>query len=223
MMLNINKIVFTIALILLVPSKINAESSDAKWVFNVLLNGKNIGEHQFVVSLIEDSYLQVESNANMRVSFLFFEAFKYQHQAVELWRNGCLESIKSEINNNNDVLVDNGMNNNRFFMVEAKKNSLMLEGCVRSFAYWDLGKILNSERLLNPQTGEYVEVEMIPGGVETVEVADMMWDATKYSLVGEKLHIDLWYGPDGEWLKLRSILKNNRELIYQLQSQAISI
>lgn len=222
-MLNINKIVFTIALILLAPSKIHAESTDAKWVFSVLLNGKNIGEHQFFVSSIDNSYLQVESNANMSVSFLFFEAFKNQHHAIELWRDGCLQSIKSETNNNDDVLAVNGMNNNQSFMLEAQKNSVILEGCVRSFAYWSLEKILNSEKLLNPQTGEYVEVEMVPGGVETLEVEDIVWDATKYSLVGEKLHIDLWYGPNGEWLKLRSVLKNNRELIYQLQSQAISI
>ncbi len=223
MMLCIKRLLFSITLIFLVSSKVNAESSDSRWIFNVLLNGKNIGEHQFVVSSIDDGYLQVESNANMRVNFLFFEAFKYQHDATELWRDGCLESIKSKTNNNNDVLAVNGINSNQIFMVEAQKNSAMLEGCVRSFAYWDLEKILNSERLLNPQTGEYVDVDMVTGGAETIQVVDTMWNATKYSLTGEKLHIDLWYGPDGEWLKLRSKLKNNRELIYQLQSQAISI
>jgi len=217
------KVLLSIAMVLLVSSKIYADPSGAKWVFDVLLNGKNIGEHEFSLSTRDDGHLQVQSNANMSVKFLFFEAFKYEHEARELWRDGCLQSIEAVTSQNDNVIMVNGAVSNQYFAVEAKKNNALLEGCIRSFAYWDLQTIIHSERLLNPQTGEYMDVEVIPAGPETIQVANLSWQSEKFTLIGEKLHIDLWYGPDGKWLKLRSKLENDRELIYHLQDPVISI
>ncbi|NNE37686.1 MAG: hypothetical protein HKN08_05220 [Gammaproteobacteria bacterium] len=217
-------ICITFLLNLLVLSVVYAESPGAQWIFNVLLNDKTIGEHRFMVSPVEDDLLKVESNANMRVKILFFEAFKYTHQATEIWRDGCLESIEATTDNNNDMLTVNGMSQEQYFIVEATENKEMIEGCVKSFAYWDLSTILNAEKLLNSQTGEYIEIELIVNDWETVLAAGVEWKAKKYSLVGKDMHIDLWYGPNGEWIKLRSKLKNGRELVYDLQhSPAISI
>ncbi len=223
-MFKIKTVYITLLLNLVLLSVVYAESPGAQWIFNVLLNDKSIGEHRFMVSRGADDLLNVESNANMKVKFIFFDAYQYSHEAKETWKDGCLQSIQAKTNNNNDMLTVNGSTHEQYFIVEATEKTEMLEGCVRSFAYWDLSTILKAEKLLNSQTGEYVETEVIMNDWETIRAAGIEWKAKKYTIKGEGLHIDLWYGTEGEWLKLKSMLKNGRELVYELQHRpALSI
>ena len=49
------------------------------------------------------------------------------------------------------------------FQVSGSAGTASLPECVMSFAYWNPG-FLEQPRLLNPQTGEYLEVEVRRGG-----------------------------------------------------------
>lgn len=152
----------------------------------------------------------------MQVKFLFFDAFKYEHRATEIWKEGCLISISSQTDNNNELLQVSGRANDEYFQVQTTEENLRLQGCIRSFAYWDPAKLLDSKYLLNSQTGELMPVNVELGQLESIQAAGMVWQAQHVSISGENLNIDLWYGPGGQWLRLRSELPNGRELNYQL-------
>ena len=91
------------------------------------------------------------------MKLLFINAYRYEHQANELWRGGCLTGLRS-------VTDDNG----RRYEVDAqpRETGLVLTrhaperaqvtldaDCPASFAYWDRER-LGRDRLINSQNGE---------------------------------------------------------------------
>ncbi len=204
-------------LMMIVSSALWAQS-DSSWRFNVLLDGKPVGEHLFTVTP-QDGLIQVQSEASMEVNFLFFNAYSYQHRASELWQAGCLFSIDAATNNNSKQIEVKGRLDAGAFLVSASSTSTTgntaMPACVKSFAYWDRS-FLESNKLLNSQTGELVDIQVQTGKWETIEAVGREWLAQRFTLTGDKLHIDLWYGPAGEWLRLSSQLPSGRQVDYVL-------
>lgn len=185
------------------------------WRFSVMLDGRPIGEHHFTVTPHEDR-LHVRSEADMQVNFLFFNAYSYTHRASEVWQGGCLLSIEAHTDNNDREQSVTGRLDDGIFRVNTEGDSeALLPGCIKSFAYWD-SSFLQAPNLLNSQNGRLVEVNVTPGDWETIEASGQQWRARRYTLTGEKLHIELWYGAGGEWLRLASILPGNKRLDYHL-------
>ena len=90
-----------------------------------------------------------------------------------------------------------------------------LNGCLRSFAYWNLA-YMKSPQLLNSQTGELVTTRLQPMGTETITASGQSLPAQRYRLTGKDIQVDLWYSPQNRWLGLES-LKDGRRIRYVLQ------
>lgn len=203
-----------------VPANANQEtpaySDPREWNFEVFLNDDSIGFHNFSLNPQEDGY-QLRTEAEFEVDFLFFTAYRYRHENVETWENGCLQRIEARTNDNGDEFRVVGSRDEGEFDVNATRGNESLDAdCVRTFAYWDLDKLKNN-RLLNAQTGEYVEVRVERVGRETIQVNGQSVDAERYKVDADELDLDLWYTPEGEWLKLTSNVKNGRQLRYELR------
>ena len=78
-----------------------------EWRFTVSLDGKHIGEHNFVLRERND-LRELTSQANFRVRFLFINAYHYEHHAHEVWRGDCLESLDARTDDNGEELVVSG-------------------------------------------------------------------------------------------------------------------
>jgi hypothetical protein len=189
--------------------------SPREWNFQVYLNDDPIGFHNFRLQPQDGGY-QLETEAEFKVKFLFVTAYRYEHENLETWRNGCLERIESTTNDNGDRYRIVGAREEGGFDLAGSAAPASLDaGCVRTFAYWDLDK-LRDTRLLNPQTGEYLPIDIALVGRESIEVGGRTVDAERYSLNAEGLDLDLWYTPEGEWLKLTSNVEEGRQLRYVL-------
>jgi hypothetical protein len=172
-----------------------ADAVTREWRFNVSLDGKPIGEHRFVLR-DAGAARELTSEARFRVRVLFFDAYRYDHHARETWRGDCLQQLNAhtEINSKRTVV-----------------DVTPLE-CVQTFAYWN-PSILRAGRLLNPQTGEYVSVEIRDLGSDDVAGQP----ATRFRLIGSgrtPMEIDLWYSPARDWLALESRTPEGRLLRY---------
>jgi hypothetical protein len=84
---------------------------------------------------------------------------------------------------------------------------------VRTFAYWDVD-LLNSQRLLNTQTGEYEPVTVSDMGTGRLTIDEEQIEARHFRLVTEGLTIDLWYTNDMHWLALESVTESGAVLRY---------
>ena len=173
-----------------------ADLATREWRFNVSLDGKPIGNHRFVLRDVGESR-ELTSEARFRARVLFFDAYRYDHRALETWRGDCLQQLdaSTEVNGKRTVV-----------------DVTPRDECVQTFAYWN-PSILRASRLLNPQTGEYVPVQVRDLGSEIL--AGQM--AERFRLIGggqTPMEIDLWYSPARDWLALESRTPEGRTLRY---------
>jgi hypothetical protein len=188
-----------------------------EWRFDVSLDGRPIGEHHYALREL-DNGRELTSEARFRVKVLFFPAYRYEHEAREVWRGECLAQIDARTDDNGERSTVIGRESGGRFRVETGRSVDVLEPCVQSFAYWN-PQILEAARLLNPQTGEHVPVTVVRQGRESIGNYE---HADRYRLIGADasgapLQIDLWYTREREWLALESLMPDGRRLRYSLK------
>lgn len=83
-----------------------------------------------------------------------------------------------------------------------------------TFAYWN-PEFLEQPRLLNPQTGEYVDVTVEKVGTETLDVKGRPVNANRYRLTAYEVDLTLWYSNDDEWLALESVAEGDNIIRYE--------
>lgn len=186
-----------IAALFFAASAAGAQTRD--WDFRVLLDGDEIGRHRF--TLRENGAGRVlRSEARFEVRFLAIPVYRYQHEATEQWRDGCLRALDSRTDDDGERVAVSWQ------APEA--------GCHLSFAYWN-PQILKAERLLNAQTGELMPVMVQSLGEESIQVRGAPVRAQRYRLIAPGLRIDIWHD-DGRWVALESAAKGGRRLRYEL-------
>ena len=190
-----------------------APAAGGEWNFRVLLDGKEVGWHRYVVRG-DGASTEVESRAQFDVRFLLLNAYSYRHTARERWRGACLDELESRTETNGRVEEVAAVAYDDAVVVDGPSGDARLPGCVMSFAYWD-PRILRATRLLNSQTGELLPVSVAERGTERVNVAGRNVAATRHRLSAPNLQIDLWYA-DGRWVALEAPTPGGRTLRYEL-------
>lgn len=207
-----------VALVLLLSGMIAPalamNETEKSWRFSVLLDGSPIGYHQFEL-MPRDSGLEVRSEASFDVRFLFINAFRYRHSNRELWEGECLRKIESNTRQNGKEFEVSGEPVTDGLRVEVNGEADRLDGCVMSFAYWN-PSFLEQSRLLHPQTGEYLPVDVQSLGKQEVTVRGESVVASAYEVRARNIEIRVWYSENDEWLGLESVAKGGRIIRYVL-------
>jgi len=208
---------FLISLLILglyfLPTQGASASADS-YVFNILLDGENIGRHRLEINQ-QDNYQQIKISAQMEVKVLFIPLYRYQHDNTELWDQDCLQSINAVTDDNGEAFLVNGKYQADGFRLKTASAETMLNGCVRSFAYWDQ-KLLKAGKLLNSQTGDYLPVSVQQMGTELITLGANELQAKHVQLTTDQDVIDLWYSQDDRWIALQSKTRSGRILRYEL-------
>lgn len=208
------KWLFAAALLLVPVASGQAAPNVDEWAFRVFLDDREVGYHNFTVER-DGTTRRVESRARFQVEFLFITAYEYRHEADETWRDGCLRRIQARTDDNGDVSSVSGRREDGRFLLENNGEAETLPGCIQTFAYWNLD-FLESDRLLNPQTGEYAKVSLTRLEPETLTIDNRDVKAQVYRLMVDGRRIDLWYTRDDHvWLALEAETEGDRILRYQ--------
>jgi len=214
MKFSIRTLVVTILVALTSLTAADADSASRTLMFDVFLDGKKIGYHRFDIDGTR-SNAAVRSEASFDVKFLFVTAFSYRHTATESWSNGCLDEIEARTDSNGKKLNVSGERTDGGFVVDTGDVEAELPSCVMTFAYWNPG-FLEQPRLLNPQTGEYLEVEVQELGRDTIRLEGREVPARSVRVTARQMDITLWYSENAEWLALESVAKGGRIIRYEL-------
>jgi len=196
---------------------IATDSADdvSQWKFDVFLNDKKVGKHTFTV-LENGGEKQVESEASFKYTVLWIPAYRYQHTAEERWDDQCLVELEAKTNANGERLEVSGQHTGSAFrLVNGDDSRAELPECIMTFAYWN-PEFLEQSRLLNPQTGEFVEVKVEEVGTDTLEVRGEPVAATRYRLTANEIDLTLWYSSNDQWLGLESVAKGGHIIRYEL-------
>ena len=216
-MMNLRELgrVTTIAVVsALVPCLALAKSEAQSWDFEVLLDGSKIGYHRFEL-VNEGEQRRLHSEAKFDVRILFFNAFRYRHSNTEVWSDGCLQSIEARTQSNDKDQSIFGRRDADQFLVDDGEQVNALQSCVMTFAYWN-PEFLQQPRLLNPQSGEYLDVEVKEVGSQPIVIRGEQVPASVYRVTARNMELTLWYSQNEEWLALESVAKGGRIIRYEL-------
>jgi hypothetical protein len=200
--------------ILAFPVTSDSAARSQSWDFSVLLDGNKIGYHRFELTDLGDER-RVTSEAKFDVRILFINAFRYRHENTEVWSDGCLRKIDARTQANGKKLAVSGTQIQGEFIIDDGRETNALSDCVMTFAYWD-PEFLQQPKLLNSQSGEYIDVEVESLGNQPITVRGQEVAASAYRLTAKKLQVTLWYSTDNEWLALESVAKGGRIIRYEL-------
>lgn len=193
----------------------DAAGGVTQWDFDVFLNDKKVGKHTFTV-LENGGQKQVESEASFKYTVLWIPAYRYQHSAEERWDDQCLVELEAKTNANGERLEVRGeYTGSAFRLVNGDDTRAELPECVMTFAYWN-PEFLGQSRLLNPQTGEFVEVTVEEVGTDTLEVRGEPVAAKRFRLTADEIDLTLWYSSNDQWLGLESVAKGGHIIRYEL-------
>lgn len=191
--------------------------TNSSWRFEVYLDDSRIGFHEFELEEQADGRLKLQANARYDVKFLFINAFRYRHNIEEIWRGNCLTDIDASTNSNGSKTRVEGELTEQGFQIETGESERALGACVMTFAYWNPA-FLKQSRLLNPQTGEFLEVEVEALTQDTVRLHGRDVAANGYLIKARNMEVKVWYSENQVWLALESPTKSGRVLRYERQS-----
>ena len=198
-------------LFLFYAASANANLADqARWEFEVLLDEKRIGYHDFSVSEV-DGVQTVTTEARFDVKLLFVNVFSYRHKNTEVWRDNCLTSISAETAANGKDFIVRGRADAETFRMRSGSLDNELPACIMTFAYWN-PEFLQADQLLNSQTGEYEKCFCRQRGRGRAgDKGARRFRRVKYSLSLAAGPISLWYAADDHrWLALESVVKGGQ-------------
>jgi len=194
------------------PLQLSASTSN-EWRFQVYLDEKPIGFHYFRLNTSGDTR-ELRGEAQFSVKLLGFSVYDYSHQNMELWQQDCLQRIEANTDDNGKQLFVRGNSNGEQLLLDDNSGNRVVPGCVMTFAYWN-PEILAQKRLLNAQTGEYLDVSVQPLGEKTLHLQGRDIPALHYRLRTDEDDIELWYSSDHDWLALSTTTRGGRKLHYR--------
>lgn len=206
-------VLFSIFFCLPALAEVQHDASSA-WNFNVYIDDKKVGTHLFEVTDAGEQK-RVQSVADFRVKVFFISAYSYQHTNTERWEDNCLLEFNANTRINGKQTQVSGASSDGGFTVHKEAAQQLLPSCVMTFAYWNPA-FLQQKRLLNPQTGEFVDVNVELLGSEYLDVRGQQVAAERYKVTGRNIELLLWYSPDDEWLRLESVAKTGHIIRYEL-------
>jgi hypothetical protein len=186
--------------------------------FKVYRNGTEIGQHR--VSFRNDGTKRyVTTSVNLAVKALGITAFRYSHEAREIWNVGNLESLESQTDENGKKYVVRVHRNAQGLVVDREVTTLMLAASASDQALvlpevghevlpatmlptsnWNFEQV-SRQVLLNTQYGTPSRTTITPMGREVVKTGyGGTVQATRYRYTGE-LRMDQWFDDKGRWVK----------------------
>lgn len=204
------KLFICIGLIALTP-----QLQAKEWAFDVYLDKSKIGQHTFKL----DTNNQLLSQAKFKVQVLFINAYQYEHTSKEQYQNDCLSALEANtIEDKVTTNVKGAKKESKFEISDGKANQILPE-CVMTFAYWN-PKILQQNKLLNPQNAQYLDTKFENLGTKTIDVKGKPTETQHYKLNGSlngknKLNIELWYNQNKDWVALKSVTPEGYNIIYK--------
>jgi hypothetical protein len=190
------------------------------WNFSVLLDGRPVGTHRFELAAAEGNARSLKSDARFEVKILGFTAYRYRHQADEVWNGDCLASINANTDDDGAVTTVTGAASGAGFEVSSRtgkaKSQASAQECLLPFAYWNPTHLAAQRRLLDQGTGRIEAVSIATLGASTIPVRGNSTSVTGLRITGLKHPIDVWYAAGNRWVGLDTTVEGGRKLTYRL-------
>ncbi len=182
--------------------------------FAVKRGGDDFGRHVVRFTELDEHWLQVNVEIDLKVRAAFITFFDYKHRLESIWRDGELTTLESTTDDNGDELFVSLKKDGEALSLKSSKNTADdIPLGLMPTTYWNK-RALEKTELLNTQNGEIFPVTITEKGTETITVMGEEIEATRYELVGT-ITVDLWYDENDRWVKC-AFEARGQEVTYEM-------
>jgi Family of unknown function (DUF6134) len=177
--------------------------------FRALRRGSPIGEHR-VTFRPDGNRLTVETRVDIAVKVLFVTAFRFRHEAEEVWQSDRLVSVKSRTDDNGTVRRVSGNAVEDGFRIIGDDGPFLASGhLLTSNAFWD-SRIVRENRLIDVQHGGEIGLVTKELGDEQVDTPQGPVRASRHQMITPYYAGSVFHDGDGRWVKGLLELKGER-------------
>ncbi|MEQ9444929.1 MAG: DUF6134 family protein [Rhodospirillaceae bacterium] len=182
--------------------------------FDVYRKGSRVGTHKVTFEEDDNAWV-VTSTFKLRVKVLFVTAYKFDFESTGVWRDGILQSLVAETNDNGkESSVDAYLSEDGKFYATGRKGPFVTNNWVYPTTHWNVGAV-ESDVVLNTLNGQLAKVEVLRKGIELVETkGGGAVDAERFEYTGELRDTIVWYDSDGRWVRMKFTTKQGETLDY---------
>ncbi len=160
----------------------------------------DIGTHKVSFSRSgEDLLVEVEGQAKVKV--LFFTVYRMETSRREIWHGGRLVSYRAQTNDDGEDIAVEANTAGDKLVIEGQKGRVEAPAGTFPTHPWN-HEIVEQSLLMDTKTGNLLKVAISEAGEEAIQVRGAEVKAKKYVISGD-MERELWFGPDGAWLKMR--------------------
>jgi hypothetical protein len=168
--------------------------------FTVHRNGSPVGEH--IVRFVRDGDdLEVVARFAVSIDVLFFTAYRYAYESRSRWRDGCLQALAAEIDDDGDRYRVTAARDGDRLLIDGPLGRQNAALGIFPTDHWNAG-VLGAGEVLNTLTGRVNRVEIVDRGATEVNVNGATRSARHFAYTGD-LTTEVWYDAAGRWVKLR--------------------
>ena len=154
--------------------------------------------------------LTVETRVDIAVKVLFITAFRYKHEAKEVWQSDRLVSVKSTTDDNGTLLQVSGTAVADGFRIVGEDGPFLAGAhLLTSNALWD-SRIVRENRLIDVQHGGEIGLVTKQLGDEEVDTPDGRVRASRHHMITPYYAGSVFHDRDGRWVKGLLELKGER-------------
>ena len=200
-----------IFLLTIISSTTNAfPLTEKKVIFDIIRKKKVIGKHE-IEFLKEDDILKVITNINIDVKILFFPAYKFSHNSVELWHNNNFIGIDAytDFEDEREYFIK-GEERQGSFIASGMDGNLELDIDILPSNFWNI-EILKEKEIFDTQKGIVRKIKVKDNGFEKIELDNKKVECKKFTLNASSNPKDkgpfpeytLWYDKNDELMKFK--------------------
>lgn len=187
-------------------------AASGRRVFDIYRGGNRIGEHVVTVSR-DRGAIRSRVDIDIAVTFLGITAYRYTLDYEETYRNGRLETLTGECDDDGDRANVRAFRAGERLEIDGSAYSGPAVGIAVPTSYWRMAA-LQATPWISAQSGELLSVSAVP----LASSADAPVGARAYRVSdGAGYTVEIWYDAAGEWVGCGFDARDERA-IYRLQS-----
>jgi hypothetical protein len=186
--------------------------------FAITVDGKPAGYYEVTINRRENGSWSIEAQANVNLSYLVYR-YRYQLRESELWKDGQLERLESNCNDDGKQFHVSLARERDRLRVIVNGHAHWLHANVWTSTYWSLpdpklrGQIVT---IVDADTGKMLRGTLQFAGTEQVRLGNQVKNCSHYRIAEQG--VDLWYD-DQERLVREHYVDEGRHVTMTLESQ----
>ena len=193
------------------PRQLAAIPATGRSDYDVIREGERIGDHS-VVFRHDGRRITVATRTDIDVKLLGVTLYRFRYEAEEDWFDGQLTRLKSSTDRDGETLTVNLARAGNRIRGVCNGMNLDLPASVLPISMWHPDFVRQSV-ILDQYNCVERKVSIANDGIEPIFAGSKNLTARHYAVTGE-LQRDVWYGPDGQIVRVAFPSEGGSEIAF---------